>query len=56
MEVIERMGNVQCVAAILRDKLPKRMDSDKYVIAKLSESERLFKMEESAWYKATHQR
>lgn len=56
VEVIERMGNEQCVAAILRDKLPKRMDSDKYVIAKLSESERLFKMEESAWYKATHQR
>lgn len=53
-DLVEKMTNVQNVVAILKDKLPTDMDVDKYVVERLSEDDRLFKMEDSTWYKRTH--
>lgn len=50
-EQAEKQGNVQYVASILSDKLPKGLNIDKYVVQTLTQEERLFKIENSAWYK-----
>lgn len=44
----------QSIAAILHDKLPQQLDDNRHVVLTLSETDRLFRMEESAWYKARH--
>lgn len=46
----EAQGNVQYVASILSDKLPDGLDINKYVVQTLTQDERLFKIENSAWY------
>ena len=50
-EQAEKQGNVQYVASILSDKLPKGLNIDKYVVQTLTQEERLFKIENSARYK-----
>ena len=50
-EQAEKQGNVQYVASILSDKLPEGLNIDKYVVQTLTQEERLFKIEDSAWYK-----
>lgn len=50
-EQAEKQGNVQYVASILSDKLPEGLNIDKYVVQTLTQEERLFKIENSAWYK-----
>lgn len=42
---VEQQNNVQYVATILRSKLPKELDKDKYLTLTLSSSERLFRLE-----------
>lgn len=42
----EEQGNVQYVASILRDKLPKALDNEKYFVEKLSMKDRLFRIED----------
>ena len=37
--------NIQFVASILRDKLPKELDKEEFFIVKLSQNEKLFKIE-----------
>lgn len=53
-ELVEKMTNVQEVVAILKDKLPTDMDVNKYVVERLTENDRLFRMEGSTWYKKNH--
>lgn len=50
-EATDAAKNQQSVVAILHDKLPETLDNQKYIVLRLSETSRLFKMEESAWYK-----
>lgn len=50
-EATDAVKNQQSVVAILHDKLPETLDNQKYIVLRLSETSRLFKMEESAWYK-----
>lgn len=47
----EYAGNVQNVVAMLKDKLPKDMDCDSFIVERLSQDSRLFDMENSIWYK-----
>ena len=47
----EEQGNVQLVASILQDKLPQDLTARKYIILELTQNDRLFRIEESAWYK-----
>lgn len=47
----ERSGHVQNVVAMLKDKLPKDMNCDGFIVERLSQESRLFKMEDSIWYK-----
>ncbi len=37
---------IQFVASILKDKLPKELNQDKYIILKLSPENKLFRIEE----------
>lgn len=43
-EVVNR-SNIQFVASILRDKLPDELNNEEYFVVKLSEKEKLFKIE-----------
>lgn len=40
-------GEIQFVASILKDKLPGELDNDEYVILKLSQDDKLFRIENS---------
>ncbi len=40
-------NNIQFVASILRDKLPEKLDNEDFFIAKLSEDDKLFRIENS---------
>ena len=48
----EEQGNVQYVASILSDKCPERLEKNRFVVQTLSQDNRLFKIEHSAWYLA----
>ena len=37
--------NIQFIASILQDKLPEELNRDEYIILKLSEDDKLFKIE-----------
>ena len=50
-EQAEKQGNVQYVASILSDKLPEDLSINKFVVQTLTQQNRLFKIEDSAWYK-----
>lgn len=45
-EEVEKCG-IQFVASILRDKLPAQLNDEKYFVLKLSQQEKLFKIEEN---------
>lgn len=45
-EEVEECG-IQFVASILRDKLPAQLNDEKYFVLKLSQQEKLFKIEEN---------
>ena len=47
-EEVEKCG-IQFVASILRDKLPAQLNDEKYFVLKLSQQEKLFKIEENIW-------
>lgn len=47
----EEQGNVQLVASILQDKLPQDLTAKKYIILELTQNDRLFRIEDSTWYK-----
>lgn len=51
-EQAEKQGNVQYVASILSDKLPEDLGINKFVVQTLTQRNRLFKIEDSAWYKS----
>ena len=44
-QAVEEMGNVQYVSSILRDKLPASLNNERYFILKLSQRNRLFRIE-----------
>jgi uncharacterized protein YydD (DUF2326 family) len=39
--------NIQFVASILKDKLPEELDRDEYIVVRLSQSDKLFRIEKS---------
>jgi hypothetical protein len=44
-EVVNR-NNIQFVASILKDKLPNELNKEEYFVVKLSEKDKLFKIEQ----------
>jgi hypothetical protein len=38
-------NNIQFVASILKDKLPEELNDEKYFVVKLSQSDKLFRVE-----------
>lgn len=49
-ELVERDDvNVQFVASILKDKLPPELNDDKYFVVKLSQQDKLFRIEQSGF-------
>ncbi len=38
-------NNIQFVASILKDKLPDEINKDEYIVVKLSQNDKLFKIE-----------
>jgi hypothetical protein len=38
-------NNIQFIASILKDKLPKELDNENYFTVKLSQDDKLFRME-----------
>ena len=50
-ECSENAGGIQNVVAMLKDKLPDDIECEKYIVQRLSQDSRLFKMEDSIWYK-----
>lgn len=50
-ECSENAGGIQNVVAMLKDKLPDDIECDKYIVQRFSQDSRLFKMEDSIWYK-----
>ena len=44
-QAVEEMGSVQYVSSILRDKLPASLDDERYFVLKLSQHNRLFRIE-----------
>lgn len=50
-ECSENAGGIQTVVAMLKDKLPDDIECEKYIVQRLSQDSRLFKMEDSIWYK-----
>lgn len=51
-DLVNEQDNVQYVASILRDKLPPSLNDSRFFTETLTMRKRLFKIEESSWYKA----
>jgi uncharacterized protein YydD (DUF2326 family) len=47
-DLVEKEANVQFVASILKDKLPAALNKEKYFVVRLSQSDKLFRIERSA--------
>lgn len=43
--VVSKSNHVQFVASILRDKLPPELNEEKYLVVKLSQDDKLFRIE-----------
>ena len=55
-ECSEHAGAIQNVVAMLKDKLPTDMPCEGYIVQSLSQENRLFKMEESIWYRRKYRK
>lgn len=51
-ELVEKQQNVQYVGSILSVKVPEGLDIGKYVVQTLTQDDRLFRIESSAWFKS----
>ena len=41
------MSGIQFVASILKDKLPQELNKDAYIVVKLSQNDKLFRIEKN---------
>lgn len=46
-EVVEEHNNIQFIASILKDKLPQELNNESFFVVKLSQKDKLFRIENS---------